>query len=463
MKHTLLSILRWTTGIAALLFVFSVGLLAAALHLLRPGPGEWALPLRWGPWQGELSGPAVLRLASHPVMLQQLVGRTLATPLGPLTLSGGSAPSRWRGVCAPCTWQVDALGSEPLRFDRVEFSWKRDVRMDLVGEFMLSRTAAPADQEVRGHWQLRNGVQQVEATLSLHDTPLVSAFGLFADRLPELRQARIEGRLSLDLSWQWPSRAVQVKPRLHGFVVAGLGTEALLDALPSCRAAPEAPAAAGFGAWLPRAVLAAEDQRFFEHTGFDAVELGAAFSTELRPGAVRRGASTLSQQLAKLIYTGDSKSHLRKLRELLYAVELDRTLGKARVLNLYLSLAPWGGGTCGAHAAASAYLGQAAHELDPFDAAWLASLLHNPDAELVQMARSGEANRPRVRWIVDHLRPLVRAKRQALLNAFDDWAPPPQAFDAARAVQGVRLADSAATRAIAPAWLGVLNAASPRP
>ena len=463
MKHTLLSILRWTTGIAALLFVFSVGLLAAALHLLRPGPGEWALPLRWGPWHGELSGPAVLRLASHPVMLQQLVGRTLATPLGPLTLSGGSAPGRWRGVCAPCTWQVDALGREPLRFDRVEFSWKRDVRMDLVGEFMLSRTAAPADQEVRGHWQLRNGVQQVEATLSLHDTPLVSAFGLFADRLPELRQARIEGRLSLDLSWQWPSRAVQVKPRLHGFVVAGLGTEALLDAWPSCRAAPDAPAAAGFGAWLPRAVLAAEDQRFFEHTGFDAVELGAAFSTELRPGAVRRGASTLSQQLAKLIYTGDSKSHLRKLRELLYAVELDRTLGKARVLNLYLSLAPWGGGTCGAHAAASAYLGQAAHELDPFDAAWLASLLHNPDAELVQMARSGEANRPRVRWIVDHLRPLVRAKRQALLNAFDDWAPPPQAFDAARAVQGVRLADSAATRAIAPAWLGVLNAASPRP
>ena len=210
-------------------------------------------------------------------------------------------------------------------------------------------------------------------------------------------------------------------------------------------------------------MLAAEDQRFFEHTGFDAVELGAAFSTELRPGAVRRGASTLSQQLAKLIYTGDSKSHLRKLRELLYAVELDRTLGKARVLNLYLSLAPWGGGTCGADAAAWRHLGQTAHELDPFDAAWLASLLHNPDAELAQMARSGEANRPRVRWIVDHLRPLARTKRQALLNAFDDWAPPPQAFDAARAVQGVRLADSAAARPIAPAWLGVLNAAPPRP
>ena len=221
MKHTLMWILRWATSVAALLFVFSVGLLAGALHLLRPAPGEWVLPLRWGPWQGELSGPAMLRLATHPVVLQQFEGRALATPLGPLTLSGGPGPGRWRGVCAPCIWQVDALGREPLRFDRVEFTWKRDWRMDLLGEFTLSRTGASPGQEVRGQWQLRNGVQQVEATLSLHDTPLTFAFGLFADRLPELRQARIEGRLSLDLSWQWPSRAVQVKPRLDGFVAAG--------------------------------------------------------------------------------------------------------------------------------------------------------------------------------------------------------------------------------------------------
>jgi len=60
------------------------------------------------------------------------------------------------------------------------------------------------------------------------------------------------------------------------------------------------------------------------------------------------GGSSLSQQLAKLIYTGDGRDHGRKLRELLYAVELDRTLGKARVLNLYLALAPWGNGVCGA-------------------------------------------------------------------------------------------------------------------
>jgi hypothetical protein len=315
--------------------------------------------------------------------------------------------------------------------------------MDLFGEFVLVRNGAAdrdAQAAVRGEWSVRNGVQQVDVSLRLRDTPLVHALGLFADRLPELERARIDGRVSAEVNWQWPSRTLVVKPRITGFVVAGLGTEALLDALPGC-AAPAG--TAGYGTWLPRAVLAAEDQRFFEHTGYDLVELGAAFSSEPRDGVTRRGASTLSQQLAKLIYTGDRPSHLRKLRELLYAVELDRTLGKARVLSLYLALAPWGMGECGAGAAAARYLGQSVPELDPLDAAWLASLLRNPDAELAQMARSGQANHERVRWIVEHLRPVNRAKRRVLLDALADWTPPPQAFDAAAQAQGVRLATRA--------------------
>lgn len=435
MKSKLLFILRWASGLCALLLVVTVALLAAALHVLRPGPGEWATPLRLGPWRGELSGPALLRIATNPVVLEHLQGRRWATPVGPITLLAGSAPDRWRGVCSPCALQVDSLGREPLRFGRVEFSWKRDVRMDLVGEFTLARDTANG-QALHGQWALRNGVQQVDVSIKLNQAPLAQAFALFTEVLPELSKARISGNVSLDLNWTWPSRALQVQPRLEGFHVAGLGTEALLDALPSC----PLPAQPGWGAWLPRAVIAAEDQRFFEHTGFDLTELAAAFSSDPRPGAPRRGASTLSQQLAKLIYTGDSPSHVRKLRELLYAVELDRSLGKARVLNLYLSLVPWGSGECGAQAAAARYLGQSAHELDPLDAAWLASLLRNPDAELAEMARSGAPNRLRVRWIVEHLRPLARAKRRALLEALDDWAPPPQAFEAGAAAQAIRMA-----------------------
>ena len=223
MKSKALFLLRWATALCALLFVFAITLLAAALHLLRPGPAEWAAPVRLGPWHGELSGPAMLRIATHPLVLKWLDGRRLETPLGPVTAHAGKLPDRWRGVCAPCAFSVDALGREALRFDRVEFTWRRDVRMDLLGDFMLTHDVAP-QAPVRGQWRVRNGVQQVEATLSFRDVALAQAFGWFAGVIPEVARARIDGRLTLDLGWQWPSRAVTVKPRVEGFAVEGLGT-----------------------------------------------------------------------------------------------------------------------------------------------------------------------------------------------------------------------------------------------
>src|SRR5205823_4524948 len=189
-------------------------------------------------------------------------------------------------------------------------------------------------------------------TLSLADTPLADAYALFAGDIPEVRHARIDGRLRLDARLRLPQRQLTLQPRIEGFVVAGLGTEALIDSVPGCAA----PSPRGFGTWLPRAVIAAEDQRFYEHTGYDLREIDAAWSQNQRDGGAARGGSTLSQQVAKLVYTGGERQHLRKLRELLYAVELDRTLGKARVLHLYLAMAPWGEGQCGAAAAARHYL-----------------------------------------------------------------------------------------------------------
>jgi hypothetical protein len=282
--NRLLSAVRWASALAALIFVLGVALVAAVLHALRPAPHEWAAPVVWGPWRGELSGPALLRVATHPAVLPHLSRRVWHTPLGPLQLNADADGRSGRAVCAPCRLQVDAFGREPVRLARVELSWQRDVRLDLGGTFALFAPApaagAPATADaaptLRGRWSLRNQVQQVEVSASVADQPIAIAFGLFADRLPELERAQVSGRLNLELQWRWPSRALTVKPRLDGFRVAGLGTEALLDALPSC---PVAPAAAGFGAWLPRAVLAAEDQRFFEHSGFDVVELGAAFSS----------------------------------------------------------------------------------------------------------------------------------------------------------------------------------------
>ncbi|MEP7302881.1 MAG: biosynthetic peptidoglycan transglycosylase [Caldimonas sp.] len=185
-------------------------------------------------------------------------------------------------------------------------------------------------------------------------------------------------------------------------------------------------AAAPFGAWLPKAVVAAEDQRFFEHAGYDLAEMAAAWSSELPAagGERRRGASTISQQLARLLYVGAERSAARKVRELLYAVELDRTLGKARVLQLYLSVAPWGDGQCGGEAAALHYFGKHANRLDAVEAVWLASLLRNPDAALGSAAASG-ADAERLAWIASGLRPSSRASREAVQEALAGWQPPP--------------------------------------
>jgi membrane peptidoglycan carboxypeptidase len=171
-------------------------------------------------------------------------------------------------------------------------------------------------------------------------------------------------------------------------------------------------------------VIAAEDQRFHEHAGYDLAEMAAAWSTELpESGQHRRGASTLSQQLAKLLYVGDERTVARKVRELLYAVELDRNLGKARVLPLYLSVAPWGDGQCGAEAAALHYFGKRAAALDAAEAVWLASLLRNPEAELERAAQAFDP--ARLQAIAGAMRPLPRWRREDIQYELEQWHPPP--------------------------------------
>jgi len=344
-----------------------------------------------------------------------------------------AAPNTWRGVCAPCTLQVGPLGREAMRLSRVEFTVVPDTEMNLQGSFALGDPQR-APQALQGRWSSRIERDQLTLNFSIADEPVARAFALFRNDIPELGRAQIDGRLSVKAQWRLPANEFSLKPRVDGLRVAGLGTEALVDAQPACGAATD------FGPWLPRAVIAAEDQRFYEHPGFDLGEIVAAWSTHQRSGDTLHGASTLSQQLAKLVYTGDNRHPSRKLRELLYAVELDRTLGKARVLNLYLAMAPWGDGQCGAHAAARHFLNKPADQLSPMEAVWLATLLHNPDRELAQLARDGQVNMERVAWVADQLRPVARREHDALIKAAPRWSPPREALTSAMAVSASRAA-----------------------
>ncbi|HEV8267686.1 MAG TPA: monofunctional biosynthetic peptidoglycan transglycosylase [Thermoanaerobaculia bacterium] len=133
---------------------------------------------------------------------------------------------------------------------------------------------------------------------------------------------------------------------------------------------------------LVRAVIAAEDARFYTHHGIDweAVKEARAYN-EKQAGKKRprlHGASTITQQLAKNLYLSADRSLLRKAREGLIAYTLEAVLSKAKILEHYLSAVEWGERVYGCEAAARKYFGVSAASLSPQQAAWLAAMIPSP-------------------------------------------------------------------------------------
>jgi monofunctional glycosyltransferase len=124
---------------------------------------------------------------------------------------------------------------------------------------------------------------------------------------------------------------------------------------------------------LQRMIIIAEDSRFRTHHGIDFVELREAMAA-----GGQRGASTITQQLAKNLYLSPSRSLPRKLKEAVTAVRLELTLPKARIMELYLGTAEWGPGVWGIAAASQAYFGVEPGRLTPAQAAALAATLPHP-------------------------------------------------------------------------------------
>lgn len=129
---------------------------------------------------------------------------------------------------------------------------------------------------------------------------------------------------------------------------------------------------------LKRAVLVAEDAAFWQHDGVDYVELQKSVELDWARGQLLRGASTITQQLAKNLYLSPSRNPLRKLRELIIARRLEAELKKARILELYLNVIEWGDGIYGVEAAARTYFETSASALGPTESALLAGAIINP-------------------------------------------------------------------------------------
>jgi Transglycosylase len=415
--------LAWLLAAALAL---AVALAAVAWHTLAAREGEWSHPLRI-----DLAGRTIehaasvatlLRVATHPLAARVIEGRSLATQHGRWRLvaaEGGGIVAR----CAPCALQLAALGPLPLSVERAELHLHALGADRYRGVLSLGAEPRALRLDWRGLFERPSGRFAFDARLPA--TPLADAVHVLGRDLPERDRVQVAGTIALTLATKWPGGAWKVKPVIEGFEVAGLGTERLAETQrpAACRvdASGELPALTG---WLPRAVLAAEDQRFHEHPGYDLAAMVDAWQHNQRPGAALAGASTITQQVAKLTVAGDERSPARKLRELIYAVEMERTLGKARILQLYLALAPWGEGVCGAERAARVHLGQRdASTLGPLAAAWLASLLPAPDALLRAERRAGQVDAARVTRVIEGMR-LRAERREKALDTLPFWSPP---------------------------------------
>jgi monofunctional biosynthetic peptidoglycan transglycosylase len=129
---------------------------------------------------------------------------------------------------------------------------------------------------------------------------------------------------------------------------------------------------------LQHAVIASEDERFYQHHGIDWTELHKVVDRDLDRGKLGRGASTITQQLVKNLFLTTSRSVVRKAIEFTITPAADLILGKRRVLELYLNTIEWGPGIYGAEAAASYYYSIPAARLGREESARLAAIIPSP-------------------------------------------------------------------------------------
>lgn len=353
---------------------------------------------------------AAVDWVTSPNVARMLGGTQWNTPYGPMAFEWDSASQTQTMQCSSCSAALPALGANAVNLPELHISIQRQAQ-HLQGQLRLGA--------LEGRWSGELGRQQLDIALHFDEQPIRYVFEAFVAQIPEVAKAEIDGTVALEAQLSLPSWKLEITPVMKDFRVQGLGTEALPLAKNQCtRSSNKLPIA--LDGFLARAVIATEDQRFYMHPGYDL----AAWQESLQHNQARtaatgshgvnggqeaplqalRGGSTLTQQLAKFVYTNGDRTALRKLRELLYAVELESSLGKQGVLQQYLERVYWGEGICGAQEAAQHYFGQSPNSLNPAQAAWLAAMLHRPDYHAQRWQESGRIDVRRTQWVIGQMR-----------------------------------------------------------
>ena len=283
------------------------------------------------------------------------------------------------------------------------------------------------------------------ATLELRAeaVPFPAVIGLFGDQVPEARRATCQGELDLLLevrlqAAQAPPLTWKATPSARGLRCEGLLVD--VDGLREGRVTWKArdaeghpllahtgPGAPGFTTWqegqrLADAIIASEDIGFLRHGGYDLSGVQEALDEAAAGDARPRGGSTLTQQLAKNLYLDGERTLVRKLRELMYAVELEATLDKRHILQLYMNIVELGPELYGFGPAADAWFAKAPAGLTDKEAAFLVTLLPSPVSG-TRRAEQGRVEHERIGRILETMRragmrtpeEVARAQRQELV------------------------------------------------
>jgi hypothetical protein len=371
-------------------------------------------PLRPAP---DLSGPdGTLRLERGPDGEQVAVG-TATVPLDTPEIKG-TAQLQIRAsdvlevklhvpdaVLAHPLVATEPLPAQPLSVQLV-WSWS-DGSVDLSGTLGQVEFSAAGTAEM--------SPLHIEVDLTIEPTALHKIVAVFGERIPEATRARMSGTLGLSAHVEGPPWQLDPRPSARNLRVAGALPHGFRSRMVQWQVQDAAgrlvlrqmgPAHPDWtplsqAGWLPMAVVAAEDGSFQTHLGYDLGAIEQAIA-QARQGDRLRGGSTLTQQLAKNLFLGGERTLVRKLRELLLALELEAALPKPAILGLYLNVVEFGPGIHGIGAAADAYFLKAPARLTLTEAAWLAGVLPGPRSAHAR-ARAGKPRRAHMGTILDRM------------------------------------------------------------
>ncbi len=277
--------------------------------------------------------------------------------------------------------------------------------------------------------------------ITMEDVSVSELLSYIGSVIPEIDEADVSGVISGTLSF--PNL-------LPTFEVEGLSVSGAVDHISALRRGPfthRVPTEGGgvgirstgegVVGWTPLrdispymawAVVAAEDSNYWSHDGYDPASISDAIIANSEAGGVVRGGSTLTQQLAKNLFLSGEQTLTRKIRELIIAVELDRALGKDRVMELYLNVVEWGPDIYGVAEAAEAYFMKRPSQLTGKESAFLAAILPSPRRFYRDWYLRNRAGEYRVAWVLENMAnagDISHSEARELENGRLLFVPPP--------------------------------------